>query len=79
MHPKHYPIILSIENHAREENRYKMANILTKYLSKQLFYILEEHGNEEIIATKTLGELKGKILLKTDSKLKEILMFIKSH
>ena len=56
-----------------------MANILTKYLGKRIFYVFEEHHNEEPHTSKKLCELKGKILIKTDSKLKELMMFFRNH
>lgn len=45
----HYPLILSIENHAMEENRYRMFNILYKVFDKKLFMV-----NSELDFQKTL-------------------------
>ena len=38
-HPDHYPIILSIENHAKEENRYKMFNYLNRNFDNALLLL----------------------------------------
>lgn len=38
-HPNHYPIVLSVENHASDANRYKMLNILMKTFDKKLFIV----------------------------------------
>lgn len=69
----HYPIILSIENHASDKNKEKMLNILTKYFSDTLFYM---DGSETSFPT--LAYLKGKILVKTSSKIEELKTFKKN-
>jgi hypothetical protein len=38
-HKSHLPIVLSIENHASEENRERMLDIMTRYFGKSLFYL----------------------------------------
>ena len=58
----HYPIILSIENHATEENREKMLHILTTRFHNNLYYV-----DENAKTFPTLKKLKGKIVIKTSS------------
>lgn len=38
-HPNHYPIIISIENHATDTNRYKMLNNIFHAFGKKLFIL----------------------------------------
>lgn len=77
--PNHFPIILSIENHAKEENRYKVSNILLKYLFKKIFFLSEELPYGDPVYFKTLKELRGKVIIKTDSKLAEVTAFKKKE
>lgn len=71
----HYPLILSIENHAKEENRYRMFNVLYKVFDKKLFMVNSEVDFQKTLECKTLAQLKGKVILKTDSKISEIMAF----
>jgi hypothetical protein len=74
-HPNHYPLILSLENHATDNNRYKMLNVLFhSFGSKLLLITAEDHS----LTFKTLTELKGKVIIKTDSKINELLPFRKN-
>jgi hypothetical protein len=76
-HLDHYPIILSIENHAKDENRYKMMNVLMKYLNDKIFYIDKEHPNDVAKVCRSLAQLKGKVIIKTDARMKDIMDFRK--
>lgn len=74
-HPGHYPLILSLENHATEANRYKMLNVLFHSFGNRLFLLTAEDNS---LTFKTLAELKGKVIIKTDSKINELLPFRKN-
>jgi len=53
-----------------------MTNILSKYLGKRIFHLFEEHMYEHPTVCKTLAEMKGKVIIKSDSKLSELLSFL---
>lgn len=70
--PQHYPILLSIENHASEANRYRMLNIILKCFGMKLMLMGSDAEIQKLYSFRTLKELKGKVIVKTDSKIDEI-------
>lgn len=50
-----------------------------KYLFKKIFFLSEELPYGDPVYFKTLKELRGKIIIKTDSKLAEITAFKKKE
>lgn len=50
---------------------------MLKYLSNRIFFISEAYQYEDPIYFKTLKELRGKVIVKTDSKLAEVMSFKK--
>jgi phosphatidylinositol phospholipase C delta len=60
-----YPLILSIENHCKEEQQKKMAEIMKEVFKEKLFFVKEL--SEEFYSPETL---KGKIIIKGQKKKK---------
>lgn len=52
-----------------------MFNILYKVFDKKLFMVNSEVDFQKALECKTLAELKGKVIIKTDSKISEIKAF----
>ena len=63
------PIILSVENHATAVNKYRMVDIFFKYLGNYIYTI----ETEQEIKIKTLAELRNKVIVKTSSRIKNII------
>ena len=56
-----------------------MLDILMRHMKNKLFSIHTQLEYQQSKICKTLHELKGKIILKTDSKISEILAFKKKN
>lgn len=64
-----YPIILSIENHCKDKQQERMADILYKILGDKLFTLPPNYKNFEYYPSP--NQLKNKIIIKDKGKLSE--------
>jgi hypothetical protein len=71
--------MFSMENYATETNRYKMVNMFLRIFGKKLFIFNREFLDGKATVFKKLSELKGRIIIKTDAKLTELLPFRKDN
>lgn len=56
-----------------------MFNMILKAFGKKLLLVSSEVELEELKVCRTLGQLKGRVIVKTDSKINEIKPFKKTN